>query len=75
MSENNGIYQLIIKNLKMIEQTNGILDEIQEIFLTAININGKNGKENLKNIMTIIEVYLKKIIQKLFIMVEIYLYP
>ena len=37
MSENNGIYQLIIKNLKMIEQTNGILDEIQETIFNRID--------------------------------------
>lgn len=37
MSENNGIYQLIIKNLKMIEQTNSILDEIQETIFNRID--------------------------------------
>ena len=37
MSKNNGVYQLIIENLKMIEQTNGILDEIQENVFNQID--------------------------------------
>lgn len=37
MSENNGVYQLIIENLKMIEQTNHILEEIQKNIFNHID--------------------------------------